>query len=172
MGETAASNLQGNDSIAVYPPANEPDYIVVHIAGEVNYPGVFTLREGARVNDALYMAGGETEYANLMRVNLAAFLQDAMQIIIPAEGDYTTAVFVFGGNAQGTGGITASGLINLNTATSAQLQTISGIGPARAQNIIDFRETHGNFSSVDELIHISGIGAVTLENLRPHVTVE
>jgi competence protein ComEA len=140
-------------------------YVVVHVAGEVHSPGVFTLDAGARVNDALYLAGGATAYADLTRVNLAAVLSDEMQIIIPAEGEELP-------QAAARSGITADGRVNINHATAAELQTLSGIGQVRAQSIIDFRETHGSFASVDELIHISGIGATTLENLRPHVTVD
>lgn len=153
------------------PPEKEPPvYIVIHITGEVNAPGVFTLRKGARVNDALELAGGETAYADLNRVNLAAFLQDAMKIIIPAVGKDVDSVFVYS-SAQ-TRGITSDGLININTATSAELQTISGIGSSIAQNIIDFREAHGNFSSIDELIHVPRIGSATLDRIRTSVTVK
>jgi competence protein ComEA len=131
----------------------------------VNAPGVFTLDAGARVNDALYLAGGATAYADLTRVNLAAILSDEMQIIIPAEGEDLP-------QAAAQSGITSDGRVNINHANATELQTLSGIGQVRAQSIIDFRETHGSFASVDELIHISGIGAITLENLRPFVTVD
>jgi competence protein ComEA len=157
--------------IAYEEPLPEPSYVVVHITGAVNESGVFSLPLGSRVNDALYLAGGGTEYADLVRINLAVMLEDAMQIIVPAIGDDLEDFFVFSNGGSQAVGIT-NGRVNINTATSAELQTLSGIGPARAQSIIDFRETHGNFASVDELIHISGIGAITLENLRPHVTAE
>ncbi|MCL1862053.1 MAG: helix-hairpin-helix domain-containing protein [Defluviitaleaceae bacterium] len=148
-------------SLDVYEP--DPEYIVIHIAGEVQNPGVFELQQGARVNDALILAGGETGYADLARVNLAAVLQDAAKIIIPAVGEYLP---------ENVGGIRADGLININTATSVELQTLSGIGPVLAENIITFRETHGGFSAVDELIHVPRIGEATLERLRPLVTTE
>ncbi|MCL1842523.1 MAG: helix-hairpin-helix domain-containing protein [Defluviitaleaceae bacterium] len=149
-------------------------YVVVHIIGEVNYPGVYTIREDARVNDVVQMAGGKTEYADTERVNLAEFLRDAMQIIIPAKGEPVENIFIFSqaDGAQASGGMRQGGLININTASSEELQTISGIGPVLAQNIIDFRETNGNFSTVDELIHVPRIGQVTLDRLRTAVTVQ
>ncbi|MCL2357946.1 MAG: helix-hairpin-helix domain-containing protein [Defluviitaleaceae bacterium] len=152
-----------------------PAYIVVHITGAVNSPGVFDLPENSRVRDALNIAGGAREDADLEHpaLNLAATLHDAMRINIPAIGDET----VFIGTPTpaespgATGGIDSDGLINLNTATAVELQTLSGIGPSLSQNIIDFREARGGFSSVDELIHVSGIGQTRLDNMRPHVTV-
>ncbi|MCL2197990.1 MAG: helix-hairpin-helix domain-containing protein [Defluviitaleaceae bacterium] len=141
-------------------------YIIIHIAGEVHNPGVFELHQGARVNDALLLAGGETKYADLTRVNLAAVLQDAAKIIIPTIGEDLPVA------AHSQGGARSDGLININTATSAELQTLSGIGPVLAENIITFREAHGGFSYVGELIHVPRIGAATLERLRPLVTVE
>ena len=184
---SAASHTIGSD-VAQVPlpnPTSEPEtsYVIIHIVGAVNSPGVFELQEGARVNDALIMAGGANEDADLARINLAAFLHDAMQIIVPAFGEDIDEVFIFSGSTevasiggvQGGGAQTSAtqngGLININTATAAELQTLSGIGPALSQNIISFRETHGHFASVDELIHVSGIGQARLENLRNHVTV-
>jgi len=148
--------------------------IIVHIAGAVNIPGVYEMPEGVRINDVLQAAGGASPYADLTRINLAAFAQDAMQIIIPTIGEELPPVFATE-NVTNTGGITsginASGLVNVNTANLTELQTLPGIGPVLAQNIIDFRETHGQFATIDELIHVSRIGAATLERLRPLVTV-
>ncbi|MDR0273687.1 MAG: helix-hairpin-helix domain-containing protein [Clostridiales bacterium] len=145
--------------------------IYVHITGAVNNPGVYELPKGARVNDALEMAGGATDDANLSHtgLNLAAVLQDEMRIIIPASGEEDAVVIP---SEIGTASNTVSGgMVNINTASLAELQTLSGIGPARAQSIIDFRNANGNFSSVDELIHITGIGQATLDRLRPSITV-
>ena len=149
--------------------AEMPSTVVVHIVGEVVNPGVFELPYGARVNDVLQMAGGETEYANLSGVNLAAFVRDAMQIIIPAIGEDVAEVFIFGDDEPDAP--QASGLVNINTASLVELQTLPGVGPVLAQNIIDFRESSGRFTSVDELINVNRIGVATLERLRPLVTV-
>ena len=159
------------------PEIDEPGVVIVHIVGEVNNPGVFELTEGSRVNHALQLAGGATDYADLARVNLAAVLVDAMQIIIPAVGDDVLEVFVYDEayvrqpqtTVEDTG--IAGGLVNINTATSAELQTLPGIGPAIASNIIEYRESHGGFNSVEDLINVVRIGSATLERLRGLVRV-
>jgi len=159
------------------PHAPEAPKIIVHITGEVNNAGVFELAEGSRVNDVLQMAGGATEYADLARINLAAFLRDAMQIIVPRVGDDNFDVFIFDttlheetGNTTVTS-VASGGLVNINTATSTELQTLPGVGPVLAGNIIEFRESHGGFTSVDELINVARIGAATLDRIRSLVTV-
>ena len=150
----------------------EPPRLIVHIVGAVNSPGVFQLPEGARVIDVLEMANGATEDADLVRVNLAAPISDGMQIIIPREDEEVGEVFVLPGNSgTGSGGTGAGGRINVNTATAEQLQQLPGVGPSLSQTIVNFREEHGNFATVDELINVSGIGSATLERLRDLVTV-
>ena len=172
--------LQVSDFSSPYTPtpeqlvSDENAYIVVHVVGAVNSPGVVTLPAGSRVNDALELAGGANEYADLTRINLAVVLFDAMQIIVPSIDDDIGDVIIFADASNTTiqsNETRTDGLININTATSAQLQTLSGVGPVLAQNIIDFRETHGNFTSVDELIHVPRIGAATLDRLRGSITI-
>ena len=154
----------------------EPAEIIVHIVGAVNRPGVYVLPEGARIHDVLAMAGGATEDADLRRINLAALAVDAMQIIVPYYGEEIDEVFIYADLASPSQpqapGQPSSGLVNINTASNAELQTLPGIGQVRANAIIAFRETHGMFQSVDELINVSGIGQITLENLRPLVKVD
>jgi len=147
------------------PTVNIPADIVIHIEGEVYHPGVFTLPDGSRVNDAVILAGGATAYADLSRINLAAFLEDAQQIIIPNADDEI--------ELQTTTTVTAvdSGLVNINTADESLLSTLPGIGPVIAGNIIAHRETHGQFNSIEELRNVPRIGATTLNNLRDLVTV-
>jgi competence protein ComEA len=145
--------------------SSEASSIFIHIVGAVNSPGLIELPADARVFDAIELAGGATADADLNRVNLAARLQDATQLFIPFEGEEIPEAFAA---PEGN----ASGLVNINTATTADLQTLPNIGPVLAQNIIDFREAHGGFSSVDELIHVNRIGEATLERLRPLVTVD
>jgi competence protein ComEA len=132
--------------------------------GEVHNPGVYTLPAGSRVTDAVEMAGGYTEDADLFRVNLSAFLRDEMQIIVPAVGDYSIV------GPEGFA-LPSDGLIDLNTATSTQLQELPNIGQARAQSIIDYRESVGGFTHVEELLNISGIGDTIFNRLKPLVTV-
>ena len=141
--------------------------IVVHIEGAVNRPGVYAMPYGSRVNDVLAIAGGATEEADLARINLAAFLQDAQQIIIPTVRGEGEAGF----EPEMAVGQTASGLVNINTADQAQLMTLPNVGPVLAGNIISHREANGPFTTVDDLINVPRIGAVTLENLRDLVTI-
>jgi competence protein ComEA len=137
--------------------------LVVHVAGAVRSPGVYRLPEGSRVTDALERAGGATAAALADSVNLAAVVADGQQIVIPrrAEGP--------AGPAGGTGlGADAgsSGPISLGLATVEQLDTIEGIGPVTAQDIVEFRDEQGGLSSVEDLDQISGIGPATMEALR------
>lgn len=142
--------------------------VLVHVAGAVRRPGVYTLRAGARVADAVERAGGPRRHADLSAVNLASKLEDGRQVLVPRRLAGGAAV------APATPGA-APGLpaqpIDLNTATLEQLDTLDGVGPATAQKIIDYRTEHGGFGSVDELGQVSGIGEKRLAALRDHVRV-
>ncbi|MCL2840454.1 MAG: ComEA family DNA-binding protein [Defluviitaleaceae bacterium] len=160
-------------------PILEPEsiYIAVHVVGAVNAPGVVELREGLRVVNALELAGGAREDADLTRINLATVLHDAMQIIVPAYNEVIEEVFIFSNNATPQTSADAavqahSGLININTASAIELQTLPGVGPVLSQNIINFREANGGFTSVEQLIHVPRIGASTLDRLRDLVTID
>ena len=142
--------------------------IMVHIVGAVRSPGVYEVPQGSRVNDVLLLAGGHTEDADLSLINLAAFVQDAMQIRIPVIGEEPQTQAADGQNQSAT---TADGRVNINLANLTELQTLPGIGPVIAQNIIDFREANGGFNSIDELLNVSRIGDATLERLRDMVTI-
>ncbi|MCL1842931.1 MAG: helix-hairpin-helix domain-containing protein [Defluviitaleaceae bacterium] len=182
-----SENLTEAQAAAEDSPEENPEempaqpYIVVDVRGAVQNPGVFELPENSRVADALEIAGGVTDYADLTDVNRAVIMRDQMKIVIPAEGEEIENVFVFaelpGGNQQSDGsvsettGATESGLVNINTATEPELRTLPGIGPSIAQNIITFRETHGYFSNIDELINVPLIGVTRMEQLRSEVTV-
>lgn len=132
--------------------------LVVHVAGAVRNPGVYRLPGGARVTDAVQRAGGGGPRAVVDQVNLAARLSDGQQIVVPERlpGPAGTAAT----------GVAAEGPISLGTATVEQLDTIEGIGPVTAQDIIEFRDQHGGLSSVEQLDEISGIGPATMKALR------
>jgi competence protein ComEA len=132
---------------------------VVHVAGAVREPGVYRLPAGSRVTDAVERAGGATASASLGGINLAALITDGQQVVVPGRAPGGSSVA-----APGTA--TTDGPISLGTATLEQLDTIEGIGPVTAQNILDYREENGGLSSVDELDEISGIGPATMESLR------
>ena len=145
--------------------AEEGGALVVHVAGAVRHPGVYRLRAGARVADALERAGGARRRADLGAVNLAAELQDGRQVLVPlrARG---------GGVATAAAAAAAPGVpLDLNTATVEQLDELDGIGPATAQQIVAYREAHGGFGSVEELDQVPGIGETRLAALREKVRV-
>lgn len=139
-----------------------PQSVVVFISGEVNYPSVFELDYGARVVDVLELAGGATQYADLNRINLAAFISDEQHIIIPAFGQELQ---------QEEQAATTSNLININTASLSMLTTLPGIGPVIGQNIIDHREQNGPFSSIDQIQNVNRIGPTIFNNIESLITV-
>ncbi|PTL56263.1 ComEA family DNA-binding protein [Paraconexibacter algicola] len=142
--------------------------VVVHVAGAVRRPGVYRLREGDRVGDAVRRAGGGRGGADLDQVNLAAKVTDGQQVLVPARAGTAAA-----GVAAATGPAgTAPGVpLNLNTATLEQLDTLDGVGPATAQKIVDERTRRGGFRSVEDLGDVPGIGPKRLEALRDRVRV-
>jgi competence protein ComEA len=150
-------------------PEATPQVIQVHILGAVVTPGVVVLPLGARVYEAIAACGGMSADADPAELNLAAVLSDGAQVIIGVRGAPQGEVVDPGGTSgQGTA---ANGKVNLNTATSAQLETLPGIGPVTAGKIIAWRTEHGKFSSTVELQEVSGIGAKTYAQLEPYVCV-
>jgi competence protein ComEA len=146
-----------------------PVALVVHVAGWVRRPGVYELDEGKRVIDAIDAAGGPRRGADLGALNLAAVLTDAQQVIVPRAGPA-------GGTATSAGGALSASPsspapVNVNTAGPEELETLPGIGEVLAAAIVAYREEHGLFTSVDQLLDVSGIGEVTLEEIRELVTV-
>jgi competence protein ComEA len=140
--------------------------VVVHVAGAVREPGVYRLRPGARVDDAVGRAGGASSRADLSQVNLAAEVEDGRQVLVPER---IRAAATAGGTA--TAPTAPEVPLNLNTATLEQLDELDGIGPTTAQQIIDFREAQGGFGSVEELDQVPGIGEITMASLRDKVRV-
>lgn len=145
----------------VVPPAapvsSTPDVIVVAVMGRVQRPGLVELPVGARVADAIAAAGGPLPETDLSGLNLARKLVD---------GELVTV-----GVPAPSAGAAAGGLVNLNTATAAELEALPGVGPVLAQRIIAYREEHGGFRSVDELREVPGIGDATFAELESRVTV-
>jgi len=142
--------------------------VVVAAAGAVAHPGVYTVKAGARVVDVLQAAGGATPEADLDRVNLAAKVADGERVYIPRKGEAGDAGAAVAGSPTGS---SASAVVDLNTATAAQLEALPGIGPATAQAILEYRTQHGRFRSVNELLEVRGIGEAKLAQIRPHVRV-
>jgi len=132
--------------------------VVVDVAGAVDDPGVYRLPAGARVVDAIRRAGGAGPGAALEAINRAARLADGQQVVVPERGPAGLAATAVAGGEEGP--------ISLGSATVDQLDTIDGIGPVTAQDIVDFRDEHGGLASIDQLDEISGIGPATMESLR------
>lgn len=157
------------DNVALSTGSEADRRLCVHVDGCVAAPGVYYLAPGSRVIDAVSAAGGATEEARTEAVNLAQELQDGQQIVIPSRSDEvaTGAAGTSSSEVQGSGGGAASGgLVNINTATAQELQTLRGIGEATAEKIIADREANGPFKSIDDLTRVSGIGEKKLAAIR------
>jgi len=141
------------------------DTIIVYVSGHVYNPGVFEFYQGARVRDAVEMAGGMTAYADPNAINLASTIFDEQHIVVFGIEDNappTASAVIAGQN---------SGLININRATAEELMTLSGIGSARADAIIRHREARGGFNNIEEIKNVSGIGDSIFGNIRDRITV-
>lgn len=149
---------------------SETTEIVIDVKGAVKQPGIYHLLSDARVFDAIEAAGGTTDEADTKRLNMAEFLSDGMAVVVPVEGEDPDELLQMTGGTSGDS--QTGGKVNVNRADEAALQTLSGIGPAKAAAIIQDREENGAFKTVDELTRVSGIGEKTLENIRDQVTVK
>jgi competence protein ComEA len=139
--------------------------LVVHVVGEVRRPGLYRLRDGARIADAVHRAGGASRGADLAGVNLAAPLVDGVQILVPAMVTAQSGGAVPGGSPEAP-----VGPVSLSSATVDELDQLPGVGPITAHKIVDYRTEHGPFSAVDELDSVPGIGPTRIEQLRDLVT--
>lgn len=149
--------------------------VVVHVVGAVRKPGLVRLPAGSRVAEAIAAAGGASRRADLTQLNLARVVADGEQVHVPRPGEVVSAPpgGVAGGGAGGGGGLGAAGggLVNLNTADLAALDSLPGVGPVLAQRILDWRAENGRFTSVEELGEVSGIGDKIMDQLRSKATV-
>ncbi len=168
-GTTGTSGTSGTTPRPVGAAAGSPvaaSSVTVDVAGKVRRPGIAVLGAGARVVDALEAAGGARPGVDLAALNLARLLVDGEQILV---GVPTPRGLV--ASAAPAAGATAGPLVNINTASQAELETLPDVGPVTAEAIITFRTEHGGFTAVDELLEVTGIGDITLAKLAPHVTV-
>lgn len=150
--------------------------IVVHVAGAVQSPGVYRLPAGARVEKAIELAGGPTEKADIHKLNLAAKVSDGRRIHVPELRQASPPPVDTKQSSTGSPATTSANsnqklLIDPNVATFEQLQTLPRIGPVMARRIIEYRETNGSFSSVDDLVRVRGIGDKTLAQIRHLVDI-
>jgi competence protein ComEA len=156
-----------------------PQFLTVHVAGAVKSPGVYRLRQGARVNDGVDAAGGATTSADLDSVNLATLVTEGEQIYIPKRGEkprtITSRPQLSVGDASSirvTGdGEVAARVININLASATQLEQLPGVGPATAKAIVAYREKYGAFNTVEDLLKVRGIGPAKLSEILPRASV-
>ncbi len=178
-----ASSTIATDSLKTNPELLMAN-ITVYVSGEVVKPGVYVLLATSRIIDALQAAGGPTSAANLVVVNLAAPLVDATQVFIPRIGSTPRATLprphaginlpttgTSGGVSVGSGVTSATGIVDINSASLADLDALPGVGPSTAQAIIDYRIANGPFASVDDLLNVRGIGPSKLAAMRARVRV-
>lgn len=159
--ETPAAEAAPSGGAAV--PAGE---VTVDVAGKVRRPGIAVLDSGSRVVDALEAAGGARPGVDLSALNLARVLVDGEQVLVGAPAAPAAAAAV-----PGSAAAPAGSLVNLNTATAVDLELLPEVGPVTATAIVAWRDEHGGFTSVDELLEVDGIGDKTLATIAPHVTV-
>lgn len=168
------------------------DKIYVYITGEINVPGVVVLDKGSRIVDAINSAGGTTAKADISKVNLVYILEDGMKINIPNFNDlknnpsfeYITMSSGDGASEidnrdTSNGGTSNSydssasnyGIVNINTATQTELETLPGIGPSLALKIINYRKENGKFTTIEQIKEVSGIGESKFENLKKYIKI-
>lgn len=144
------------------PSEQEISSLIVDVKGAVKTPGVYEMKPGNRVNDAIVRAGGFSMDADATRVNLAQILKDEMVIYVPRVGEVQPDI---------QKDAVEEGKVNVNKGSAEQLETIPGIGPSKAKAIIDYREENGPFSDVNDLMNVPGIGTKTVEQLKEYITV-
>ena len=147
--------------------------IFVHICGCVKDAGLYTLPAGTRAGDAVEAAGGFTKKADKSAVNLASVLEDGMQLYIPSLDESADTEAQRAQSKTGSDGKkeVSAGLVNINEATAQELTSLSGIGLARAENIVSYREENGPFSSIEDIKNVSGIGDGIFEKIKDSITV-
>jgi len=163
----------------VYEEVEDVKTIFVDVGGEVNNPGLYELPENSRINDAVNIAGGITDKADLTEINLAYVLSDAMKIIIPKKEIKKTTVksvsvpktVITEMSVTESQTKISDGLVNINTATKEQLKTLTGIGDATAQKIIDYRNEKGQFGNIEDIKNVSGIGESKFEKIKEKIII-
>ena len=178
--EASASDVRGSgdaspdDADESSAKSSSAAEVYVDVDGAVVRPGVYRLKEGARVSQAIDATGGLTAEADVTGLNRASKITDGQKIYVPKVGEQQTVSAdggADGGAVLASGANDVAGLVNINTASAAELQTLSGIGPSMAQSIIDERTKNGAFASVDDLMRVSGIGEKKLAKIKDCICV-
>jgi competence protein ComEA len=161
-----ANQPRGQPVTLVPPPTDAP--LTIHVSGAVRSAGLYQLPTGARVQDAVTAAGGFSAEADPQSVNLAALLVDGTKIVVLEKPSPEHA----SAPTTPTPALSIYNPIDLNTATAEMLDALPGIGPSKAQDIVRSRQTHGAFTTVDDLLNVPGIGEGILEQIRPYVIIK
>jgi len=148
------------------PPTATPGPIHVYVSGAVHQPAVYELPPNSLAQDAVLAAGGQTDEADLSRINLAQALHEGDQVHVPIVGEVAIT-----GSDNAAATATPSGPINLNTATLDELEWLPGIGPSLAQRIVDYWDSHGPFTSIEQVMNVSGIGSGKFDGIRDLIVV-
>ena len=172
---SATSGKKGSEEDAA------PEVLVVDVGGAVAEPKVVRLESGARVDDAIQAAGGLAEDADTATINRAMKVEDGSKVYVPRRGESASGDAASSGTAEsgassnsgaaGTASTASTGLVNINAAGLDELDTLPGVGPATAQAIIDDRTQNGSFSSIEDLMRVSGIGEKKFANMKDGITV-
>lgn len=160
--------LQESTSESTIETTNDSYTFLVDIKGAVNSPGVYEIRDGDRMQDAIQLAGGFSKEADDRQINLSEKVADQQLIYIPKKGEKLTEQSQ--GQQQNNSEQTSE-KVNLNTADKTQLQTLSGIGEKKAEEIINYREENGRFKTINDLTKVTGIGEKTVEKLKNSITI-
>lgn len=146
--------------------------IIVHVTGEVVNKGVVKVDEGSRVIDAIEVAGGATTEADLSKINLAYLLEDGMKIYVPSINDEEETEFVTSSSGVSENNEKDVLKVNINTATSEELQRLPGVGESIANRILTYRKENGKFSAIEDLKNVSGIGDAKFNNISQYIYIK
>ena len=150
----------------------ESKQIAIHIDGEVASPGIKYLETGARISDAIEASGGGTSLVDFSKINLAYVLKDGQKVHVPSIYEPIDTATV--SNDAGENVIiqnSSSNMVNINTATQAELETLPGVGASTALKIINYRNQNGNFKKIEDLMNVSGIGEAKFSTMKDHITI-
>jgi len=159
------ANMSDSENEIIFDPilseeiVEEVKFIYIDLKGEIKNPGVYKIEDSSRLFQVISLAGGTTMDADVLAFNLSLRLRDEQVIYIPSVYDEYPMITEINENAE-------NGIVNINTASLQELDTLPGIGPTTAQSIIDYRNENGSFSNIDDLISVPGVGEATLNEIR------